>query len=335
MIKKNKHIKIFQDKKLLLFNDFAKKMFKKKNIKWVVVGGLDNLPNKIGRDVDIILKEKKNIKIIQKTFINCLKKFKITNIILKNEKFFGDVLIAFDDNFNYYELDIKPYSLRSSFFSISPNWNESFTKMGNFYIDSSCYAFKNYFSSRKRQKKVLSNFRNIKYPYWLKLYMDYKIKNKNLNFFSFSLISLLYIITNPISSFINLFKGLNDKISFAKYEHAPIFFIKNKKIEKNVLKYIDEYLLTIFRGVKCIDKSFFLRNIYFRFYKINDKNFFSKFIFNLFFFIRGFNNKNKFEKLNFFYTLNKNNNFKTCGIYKKNKKFILSTIVNGIKKIDN
>ena len=59
MIKKNKQIKIFQDKKLLLFNDFAKKMFKKKNIKWVVVGGLDNFPNKIGRDVDIILKEKK------------------------------------------------------------------------------------------------------------------------------------------------------------------------------------------------------------------------------------------------------------------------------------
>ena len=93
--------------------------------------------------------------------------------------------------------------------------------------------------------------------------MDYKNKNKDLNFFSFSLISLLYIFSNPTSWFINLFKGLNDKICNAKYEHAPIFFIKNKKIEKNVLKYVDEYLLTIFRGVKCIDKSFFFKKYIF------------------------------------------------------------------------
>ena len=134
-------------------------MLKKKRIKWIVVGGLDHFPNKIGRDVDIILKEKKYIKIVQKIFTDCLKKFKITNIILKNEKFFGDVLIAYDNNFNYYELDIKHYSLRSSFFSISPSWNKPLTKIGNFYIDSSCYSFKNYFSARKSNKKILINLK--------------------------------------------------------------------------------------------------------------------------------------------------------------------------------
>ena len=330
----NSMINSHEKKKILLFNNFAKEMSKKK-IKWIVIGGLDNFPNKLGRDIDIILQERKNIKIVQKIFINCLIKLKIKSIILKNKKFYGDVVCAFDKDFNYYELDIKHPILRSSFFSIEPNWKKPLLKIGNFYTDPSSFAFKSYFSARKTNKKVLNNFRNIKNPYWLKFYMDYKIRNKNLNFFSFSLISLFYIISNPTSSFINLFKGLYNKICTAKYEHAPMFFIKNKKIEKSVLKYVDEYLLTFFRGAKCIDNSFFLRNIYFRFYIIDNKAFFPKFIFNLFFFIRSFNNKNKFEKFNFFYTLNKNNNIKTCNIYKKNKNFILSNIIEGIKKIEN
>ena len=80
--------------KLLLFNQFAKQIYKKK-IKWIVIGGLNDFPNKIGRDMDIIIKDKKKIKVMQNTFINCLKKFNIKNIIFKND-FYGNLTIAFD-----------------------------------------------------------------------------------------------------------------------------------------------------------------------------------------------------------------------------------------------
>ena len=82
MNSKIKKIETYDKTKLLLFNQFAKQLLKKKKIKWIVVGGLDNFPNKIGRDLDIILKDRKYIKIVQNTFINCLKKFNIKNIIL-------------------------------------------------------------------------------------------------------------------------------------------------------------------------------------------------------------------------------------------------------------
>jgi len=326
-------INSYDKKKILLFNNFAKAMSKKK-IKWIVIGGLDNFPNKLGRDLDIILQERKNIKIVQKIFINCLIKLKIKSIILKNKKFYGDVVCAFDKDFNYYELDIKHPILRSSFFSIAPNWKKPLLKIGNFYTDPSSYAFKNYFSTRKNKKKKLNHLKNIEKPYWLKLYVDYYIKNKNFNLLTFFFISVIYIFSNPVLLFVNLVKGLHTKIAYAKYEHAPIFFIKNKKIEKVVLKYVNQYLL-VFKGVKCIENNFYLRNAYSRFYKKNNENLPSKFIFNLFFFIRSFIDRNKFEKMNFLYTLNKKNNFKTCHIDKPSKKFILTSIIHCIKKIEN
>jgi len=332
---KIKRIKTFDKTKLLLFNQFAKQMLKKKKIKWIVVGGLDNFPNKIGRDLDIILKDKKYIKIVQNIFINCLKRLKIKNIILRNGKFYGDVLIAFDKHFNYYELDIKFYIMRSGIFSISPNWYGTLNKVGNFYIEPACFAFKNYFSARKINKIILNDYRKIKKPYWLKLYLDYKIKNKNLNFVSFSIVSIIYMITNPLTSFINLFKGINNKILTSKYNHAPIYFIKNKKEETYVLKYVKKYLRIYFWGIKCIDKNFFLRNIYFRFYKVNNESWLSKFIFSFCFFFRSLSKKHKTEKFYFFYTLKKVKNFKTYDIGTTNKNQILSDIVGGIKQIDN
>ena len=51
----------------------------------------------------------------------------------------------------------------------------------------------------------------------------------NLNFVSFSIVSIIYIITNPIRLFTNLFKGINNKTLTTKYIHAPIYFIKTKK----------------------------------------------------------------------------------------------------------
>ena len=56
MIKKNKtHNKI----KNLVFNLFAK--MREKNIKWVVIGGLNNYPNEIGRDMDIVIENKNQV----------------------------------------------------------------------------------------------------------------------------------------------------------------------------------------------------------------------------------------------------------------------------------
>jgi len=306
----------------------------KKKIKWIAVGGLNEFPNKIGRDFDIIIKDKKYVKVVQNIFINSLKKFNIKNIILKNEKFYGDVVIAYDKHWNYYELHINHYKMRSGFFSILPNWYGALSKVGNFYINPTCYAFKNYFSA-KRDKVALIDYRKIKKPYWLKLYLNYKIKNKNLNFVSFSIVSIIYIISNPITSFINQFQWINGKILIFKYNHAQIYFIKNKKVKTHVLKYVKKYFMTYFRGIKCVDKNFFLRNMYFRSYKVNNKFLPFKFIFNFCFFFRSLSKKYSSEKLNFLYTLNKINNFKTCDIRTTNKNQILSDIVAGIKQIDN
>ena len=44
--------------KILVFNLFAKKM-RQRNIEWVVIGGLNNYPE-IGRDLDIVIEDKKN-----------------------------------------------------------------------------------------------------------------------------------------------------------------------------------------------------------------------------------------------------------------------------------
>ena len=50
--------------------------------------------DKLGRDMDIIIKDRKtNNIVIQNIFVNCLKKFDIKNIIYKND-FYGNLLIA-------------------------------------------------------------------------------------------------------------------------------------------------------------------------------------------------------------------------------------------------
>ena len=121
MITKNSKNKNHNRIKLLIFNQFAKEMHKKK-IQWIVIGGLNEFPDKIGRDMDIIIKDKKQKYIIQKIFINILKKFDIKNIIYKND-FYGNLVIAFDKYYNYYELHICPNKIRSGFFSIEPNWD--------------------------------------------------------------------------------------------------------------------------------------------------------------------------------------------------------------------
>ena len=57
--------------KFKLFNLFSKKI-KKNKIKWVVVGGLNNYPRKLGRDMDVVIKDKSKINKVQSIFKSCL-----------------------------------------------------------------------------------------------------------------------------------------------------------------------------------------------------------------------------------------------------------------------
>ena len=222
----------------------------------------------------------------------------------------------------------------SGFFSIEPNW-DSLKKIRNYYIDPSCYAFKNYFSAKKNSIELI-DYKKIKKPYWLKLYLLYKFKNKNWNFLSFLIVSIFYIASNPITSFINLFQWIYGRILLMKYNHSQLYFLKNNKVKTHVLMYVKKnFTNSYFRGINCIDKSFFLKNIYFRFYTNNNKFMFFKFIFDFFLFFISLSKRFTYEKMSFCYTLDKTNKFKTCDIVTTNKNQILSDIVEGIKQIDN
>jgi len=331
MITKNSKYKNHDKIKLLIFNEFAKKMQKKK-IQWIVTGGLNNFPDKIGRDMDIIIKDNKKIKFIQNIFINCLKKFNIKNIIYKND-FYGNLIIGFDKYFNYYELHICPNKIRSGFFSIQPKW-DNLKKIENYYIDPTCYAFKNYFSAKKNYIELI-NYKKINKPYWFKLYLFYKLKNKNWNFLKFLIISIFYIVTNPIKSFINIFQWIKGKILLMQYNHSKLYLLENNKVKTQVLFYVKKYFTkNYFRGIKSIDESFFLKYIYFRLYK-NNKFMFSKSIFNFFLFFISLNKNFIYEKMSFCYTLDKKNKIDVYRIKSTNKKQILLDIIEGIKQINN
>ena len=82
-------------------------------------------------------------------------------------------------------------------------------------------------------------------------------------------------------------------------------------LKKNVLIYVNKYLTkSYFRGIKCVDESFFLKNIYFRFYANKNKFIPFKFILNFFLFFISLRKKFTYEKMCFCYTLNKPNKFK-------------------------
>ena len=316
--------------KLLIFNQFAKEMHKKK-IQWIVIGGLNEFPDKIGRDMDIIIKDKKQKCIIQKIFINILKEFDIKNIIYKND-FYGNLVIAFDKYYNYYELHICPNKIRSGFFSIEPNW-DSLKKIRNYYIDPSCYAFKNYFSAKKNSIELI-DYKKIKKPYWLKLYLFYKLENKNWNFLTFIIVSVVYIILNPILSLINLLQWLPKRILQMKYNHSQLYFLKNDKVEKKVLIHVNQNLTkSYFKGVKCIDESFLLKKIYYNFYTGKNKFVPFKLILDFFLFFISLSKKFTNDKMSFCYTLDKSNKFKTTNIEKLDKNYILKKIIGGIKNL--
>ena len=79
--------------KFKLFNLFKKKMEKNK-IVWVVVGGLNNYPKQLGRDMDVVIKDKNKINKVQSIFKSCLKDLNINHIMYK-EDFYGNLIIAF------------------------------------------------------------------------------------------------------------------------------------------------------------------------------------------------------------------------------------------------
>ena len=246
-------------KKKKIFSNFAKIMNNKK-INWCVVGGLEDFPNSIGRDLDIIIEKEMKHTLVINIFLSILKKNKITNIIIKKNQFYGHVVIGYDSNFNYLELHINPNIIRSLFFSITTNWKHKFIKIDNYLIDPVSYAFKNYFVANKKNENFYNFYRNKKLPYWLITFYKYKIKNKDykINFFIFFYISILFMLKNPFYFVRNLSLFLVRRYQLIVYKHSHIFFLKNKTIKKHVLNFIEKNMINYFRDTMNVD----INNIY-------------------------------------------------------------------------
>ena len=324
MIKKNtKHNKL----KILVFNLFAKKM-RQRNIEWVVIGGLNNYPE-IGRDLDIVIEDKKKINKAIKIFKSCLKKYKIEKIIYKND-FYGNIILAFDNNFNYYEIHFCPNKTRAGFFSSKVYWN-NLKSVGNFKIDPISYAFKNYFSARKPKVKLLNTFK-IKNPIWLKIFLDFKKNKENINFIEYIIVSIVFIITNPFTTIINLFEWFFKRAKQMKYVHAKAYYLTKNNLEKQTIQNVNQYFLkNWFRGTKEIEKCSITEKLFLKIYGDKKKFIFSKFIFSIFFFFISLNkNFTKFQ-MSFLYTKKKHKEYNLFFIKSLNKKRNADEIVKGLK----
>ena len=313
--------------KFKLFNLFSKKM-KKNKIKWVVVGGLNNYPRKLGRDMDVVIKDKSKINKVQSIFKSCLSELNISQIMYK-EDFYGNLIVAFDKYNNYYELHICPSRISSGFFSVEINWS-NLKPVGEYWINPESYIFKNYFSARKKSINFLNKY-NISKPLWLKLFLYLKLNEKKWNLLSFLLISLICILSEPKISFLNTVFWFKKKIIKMEYAHSKVFFFKNKKIEKKTIKIVKKYYLgTWFRDVKKINlDNFVYKNIFTKFQKkrLNKiENFVSMVVL---FFISLSKNFTK-AQMSFCYTNDKNNNFNLHEIKDNNEKKIFKSIFDGI-----
>ena len=317
----------YNKKKISIFNLFAYEMHKKK-IAWIVTGGLNDFPIKIGRDLDIIVKDYDNHKNTKKIYINCLKKFGIKKIVVK-KSFYGEIIFAYDSKLNYYELHLCKNKIRSGYFSIKPDWNK-LCKIGNFYIDPACYIFKNNLSTFKKVK--IYNYRKITKPKWLNFYLNDKIKKKKSKIIYLFNSSLIFLLSYPITFLLNIFEWFFNKIEKTNYVHSSYFLIKNKKEEKKILNLVKKYFSTSFyRGIICIDNllahkifSKILNN------KINSKYF--KFFYQLQLFLISLIFNLNFEKMCFCYSLKNKNNLNLIKINYKNRENILDDVLIGIKK---
>ena len=325
MIKKNKtHNKI----KNLVFNLFAKKM-REKNIKWVVIGGLNNYPNEIGRDMDIVIENKNKVSQVIKIFKYCLKKYKIEKIVNKND-FYGNIILAYDNNFNYYEIHICPKKLRTGFFSSEVYWN-NLKNVGLFKIDPITYSFKNYFSARKKKVKILKPF-NINDPVWLKIFLSFKKNNKGINFIEFIFVSFVFIITNPFTTILNLFEWFAKRIQQMNYIHSKVYYLSNNDLKKQTTQNVNQYFLkNWFRDIENIEKCSFIKKLFLKIYGNKNKFIFSKFIFSIFFFFISLNkNFTKFQ-MSFLYTTKKDRKYDLVFIKNINKKKNANEIIEGLK----
>ncbi len=313
--------------KFKLFNLFKKKMEKNK-IVWVVVGGLNNYPKQLGRDMDVVIKDKNKINKVQSIFKSCLKDLNINHIMYK-EDFYGNLIIAFDKYNNYYELHICPSRISSGFFSVEINWS-NLKPVGEYWINPESYIFKNYFSARKKNIKFLNKY-NISKPLWLKLFLYFKLNEKKRNLLFFTLISLICILSGPKVSFLNSVLWFKKKIIKMKYAHSKIFFFKNKKIEKKTIKIVRKYFLgTWFRDVKNINlDNFVYKNIFNKFQKKKDNKIINFISMVLLFFI-SLNKDFTKAQMSFCYINNKNTNFNLHEIKDDNEKRIFKSILDGI-----
>jgi len=305
--------------KLKLFKNFSKLM-KEKKVSWIVIGGLNDFPNKIGRDLDIIIKDQNKIKLVKKIFLNCLKKIGIKKIISKTD-YYGTLLIAFDGNFNYYELHICNNKIRSIFFSVKPNWKR-LIRYEYYFVDPICYIFKNYFSANNYNIKFL-NYKLFKKPLWLNVYLYYKFRGK-IYFLNFFAVSLIYILTNPFNFLINIIEFFKNKILQMKYKHANIFYIPDNFIRKKVFFLVRKfYIKKYFIDIKDLNDDFFIKYIYF---KKNKKNI----ILNLLLFFKIFKKSFLNSQNSFLYTSTKPKNISYELINTTNDKIILQKIASAI-----
>ena len=221
-------------------------MLNKKNIKWVVVGGLNNYPLELGRDLDIIVK-KKDQKFISKAFIKILKKNNIHKFLRHDNRFYGSVIIAFDKFYNFYELHFYPQEVRSGFISLKCNFNDSIIYIENFRVNKKLYAFKNFISTYKTNK--IFNNSAIQSPFWLKFFL------KNRNFFY---LYLNFFFRHPIKFFLNIFRWLKNKYNLVNYSHSNLFFV-NLNEEKKIIRLVKKCFLCYFKGIKKIDNDKFYK----------------------------------------------------------------------------
>jgi len=299
-------------KKIKIFNQLST-LLNKKNIKWVVVGGLNNYPLELGRDLDIIVK-KKDQKFISKAFIKILKKNNIHKFLRHDDRFYGSVIIAFDKFYNFYELHFYPQEVRSGFISLKCNFNDSIIYIENFRVNKKLYAFKNFISTYKTNK--IFNNSTIQSPFWLKFFL------KNRNFFY---LYLNFFFRHPIKFFLNIFRWLKNKYNLVNYSHSNLFFV-NLNEEKKIIRLVKKCFLGYFKGIKKIDNDKFYK-FYLKLKRDHNTNFFTNFYLLVYYFIG-----NRFlEKFYFIYTTNPNLLKKNRIIALDSEKKAKLTIYNNIK----
>ena len=315
--------KNYQTIKKKIFREFSQALAKKK-IDWIVIGGLNEYPNKVGRDLDIVLKQKNKKNIVLNIFEMILKKNNIKNIFKKKNQFYGSIIFAYDDDLNYYELHICHNKILYGFLSLDVNFKKNIKKLDHFYINTNAYIFKNLLQVNKKIKNVISKDDKKNLPVFINLF--FFLKKKKLNkILIYILVSFFVLLSNPLNFISNFNMWIKKKYKISSYKHSKIYQISKKNIEKKTIFLVKKNFTDFYRGIICINKKdIFYKLIFLKLYKKNI------FLFNFLLFLRNLiylDFKNSFKFIYF------NQNISNKEIIKINnikQKYIINKILKGI-----